>query len=248
MFEPGQKVIVTESSFAKKTGPKVGSMGFVSEMDFYYCGVRFDKVTWFRYGLGKPRIETHPFFLVADKRGAEAFRARAWGKIEPVHDRQNIKDMTEGEFLCWMHSMFRLLRGNRQADRIRAKFGIIPRRHLRPGQFSWNRHADRATYAEAARQLKSIYFKERTKSLQNYYDQAMTNVIRIYDKYGSISPEEMAEHVVLKHSFNFDTFLTLFYMATCLNFVGSKYLDLIRAHKILSAIYSLWKQEVKIFN
>ena len=247
MFEPGQKVIITETNFTSKTGPKVGSMGFVSGIDFYYCGVRFDKVTWFRYGLGKSRMETHTFYLIPGKESAKAFRARAWGKVKPIHDRQNINDMTDGEFLCWMHSTFRLLRGNRQADRIRAKFGITVG-HLRPGLFRWNRAADRTIYAEAARQLKSIYFKEARKTAASYYQTCVANVTRTYDTHGGMRADTMAQLMILNNGPGYDSFMTFFYMATCLNFVGPKYLDFIREHEFLSAIYSLWKQEVKIFD
>jgi len=247
MFEPGQKVIITESNFTKKTGPKVGSMGFVSGMDFYHCGIRFDKVIWFRYGFGKSRIETHPFFLVPSKEEAQVFRARAWGKVEPVHDRQNINAMTDTEFVCWMHSMFRILVGNSKANNIRAKAGL-KRWHLRPGRFLWNREYDRTYYADLARQMKSIYFKDMEKALNNYYEQARINIGRTYDKHSGMQPDVMAEHIVRGNRYNYDTFFTLFYMATCLNFVGPKYLDLISTNEYLSTIYRVWKQQVKIFN
>jgi hypothetical protein len=184
MFEPGQKIIVTQSNVKRKTGPRCGSVGFVSDFETNVTGIRFNRIIWYRYGRQqKKRLETSSFAMMFGK--LADFQKQDWrlrlhcrnyGTLMPIPDTRKIEDLDELEFKCWVYSIIRI--GQRlpkyDTSRIHNGFFINPKPAYILSQNFEPKH--RLEIAKRARRIRELYIKANTAQLQKAVRSARTRL------------------------------------------------------------------------
>jgi hypothetical protein len=248
MFEPGQRIVVTKSSI-KGTGPRVGSMGFVSQITGFQFGLFMEKVVWFRYGFEqKQRVETNSFNVLPDPKQIPPIGARISGMIKPLNNRMNINDMTEKEFTCWLHSLCRLASDPADLYKLREK-GVFSG-SFSPGSFRWDRARDRKEYADIARTIKARIIKNTAAYLYMEFNRCQNTAHAMYRRrraeFNSVS--RFATHTMCRHTPETALFRTLFYLLTYTNFINKEVLKDLPNSRELSALYRVWKIHMNIRN
>jgi hypothetical protein len=204
MFEPGQKVIVTKSNVTRKTGPRQGSVGFVSDFEVKPRGIRFHKIVWYKYGnQQKRRLESSSFAFIYGK-GSRAqhadwryrFHCRNYGTIEPLIDTRRIEDIDELEFKCWAYSIIstRARTPKFDAARINNDFWVTPTPFL-------IRHQDypsgrRLKIAKRVRGIRDILVKSQVADIEKRVEIALKQVFKAMSK--GRDEEYMLRNVALR--------------------------------------------------
>jgi len=253
MFEPGQKVMVVKSNFNKKTGPKVGSIGFVSDFNVNVYGLRFNKVVWYQFGNQETcRMETGSFGMLLPSPTANFsvnlrdLGCRRGGILVPIFEKKKIEDMESLEFNCWLYSIMRLYRGHRPAEKARAKMSFYPV-DFSPTRFS--RHEfnvkRRVELANIARELKLIAFKTYKRDIEHYLTQAIARLDRLNSD--GLSVENIIDHMIVKRGARYEYFYELFTRMTYFNVVGNIFINNINTdsnpyHVILRPMWREWQK------
>jgi hypothetical protein len=213
MFEPGQKVIVTESNVKRKTGPRVGSTGFVSDFNIYHHGIWFNKIVWHQYGnQEKRRMETSTFAMIYDRNQKFNLRvhglARSGGWLEPIRYKKAVEDMDNLEFMCWLYSIMRTMRGSRKASECRriARFG--PK--YSPFYYKDRIYTPEERFALAltARTIKNIYFNADIHFIKNELNLCRDRVDYLLSR--GWSDSRIVRSVITKKEQWHDNFSSLF--------------------------------------
>ena len=211
MFEPGQKVIVTESNVRRKTGPRVGSIGFVSNSNVYPHGIWFNKIVWYRYGnQEKCRMETSTFAMLHDKKQKFSFQkhglSRSGGQLEPIRDKRAVEDMDDLEFMCWLYSVLRVGYGQK-CEEARRIAGFV---NFSPANYRTRQHSSDEKFALAltARMARNSYHKADIELVRNELNACRDRV----DYLTNIGwrPDRIVKDVMLKAVQWHDHFCTLF--------------------------------------
>lgn len=253
MFEPGQKVMVVKSNFNKKTGPRVGSIGFVSDFSVNFYGLRFNKIVWYQFGNQETcRMETGPFgMLLPDPTASFSVNlrdlgCRRGGILAPVFEKKKIEDMGNLEFNCWLYSIMRLYRGHRASEKIRVKMSFSPA-DFSPTRFSQHKFnvKHRVELANIAREMKLIAFKSYKRDTEHYLMQALSRLDRL--NRDGFNTKSIVDRVIVKRGARFEYFYDLFTRMTYFNVVGSIFINNINTdsnpyHSILRPMWREWQK------
>jgi len=253
MFEPGQKVMVTGSNFDKKTGPRVGSIGFVSDFTVNFHGLFFSRIVWYRFGnQEKFRMETSPYAMPFKSPTSNFpvrirdFGVRRGGTLIPVFEKKKIEDMEGLEFNCWLYSIMRMYKGHRASGKIRNKMGFLPWDYS-PKMFAARDFPvkERIAYANIARELKLIAFKSLQNDMNQHYNQALQWIDRFTrDGY---SPDWIVRRTIRKRGIRYEYFYELFVRMAFVNIIGQAAINKMNTdnhpyNPILRLLWQEWKK------
>lgn len=257
MFEPGQKVMVVKSSFKGKTGPRVGSIGFVSDFKVNFYGLRFHRIVWYRFGnQEKFRLEPAPFATIIQSPTAtfpiqlRDLASRRGGTLIPIFEKKRIEDMERLEFNCWLYSIMRMYRGHKASEKVRARMGFMPWDYS-PNKFAARKFQtkDRIALANIARELKLIAFKVLNQDMEHYFGHSLTYIDRfVRDGY---STDKIIDRIIRKRGLRYEYFYELFTRMVCINVIGQAAINRMNTddhpyHSILRLLWQEWQELHKI--
>ncbi|MCK4978711.1 MAG: hypothetical protein KAS36_17380 [Anaerolineales bacterium] len=254
MFEPGQKVMVVKSNFDKKTGPRVGSIGFVSNFNINFYGLRFNRIVWYRFGNQEThRMESGPFGMLLptkDERFPVKLKdigCRRGGTLVPIFEKKKIEDMESLEFNCWLYSIMRLYRGHRASEKIRNRMSFAPV-DFSPKVFSQHKFQtkNRIKLAGFARELRLIAFKSYKADTQHSLIQVLERIDRLRRE--GYKTKAIIENIIVHRGARYEHFFDLFTRIIFLNVVGQMTLDNINndSHPYNVILRPMWQEWRKL--